>query len=92
MQSHRTGEQHECTVVFHASAAITGSVTPKLQDSADGSTFADLVTGQAVTNPGIGPFAFISMPKMHKRYVRAALAAAASGVTAFLEPGPEKPR
>jgi hypothetical protein len=94
MQNHRTGEQHELTCVFHTAAAITGAVTPKLQDSDDNSTFADLATGQAVTNPKIGPFAFIPMPKMHKRYVRAALTTTASSsitITAFLEPGPEKP-
>jgi hypothetical protein len=91
MQSHRTGEQHEATVVFHAAANITGAVTPKLQDSADNSAWTDLVTGQAVTNPKAGAFAFIPMPKTHKQSVRAALAAAATGVTAYLEPGPEKP-
>jgi hypothetical protein len=91
MQNHRTGEQHELTVVFHTSADITGSVTPKIQDSDDGSTFADLVTAQAVTDPKAGPFAFLSMPKMHKRYVRTALGAAKAGITSYLEPGPHKP-
>jgi hypothetical protein len=91
MQSHRTGEQHETTVVFHTSANVTGSVTPILQDSEDNSTFNALVTGQAVTNPKTGAFAFIPMPKTHKRYVRAATAAAATTVTAYLEPGPHKP-
>jgi hypothetical protein len=92
MQSHRTGEQHESTVVFHAAADINGSVTPKLQDSSDNATFTDLVTGSAVANPKAGNFALIMMPKSHKRYVRAALAAAAAGVTAYLEPGPSQPR
>jgi len=92
MQSHRTGEQHESTVVFFAETDITGNVTPKLQDSADNSTFTDLVVGQAVTNPKAGNFALIQMPKSHKRYVRAALAAAQAGVTAFYEPGPSQPR
>jgi hypothetical protein len=91
MQSHRTGEQHEATVVFHAAQNITGSVTPKLQDSVDNVAFTDLVVGQAVVNPKAGGFAFIPMPKTHKRYVRAALAAAQAGVTAYLEPGPGKP-
>jgi len=92
MQSHRTGEQPESTVVFYAEQDITGSVTPKLQESDDNTTFTDLVTGQAVTDPKAGNFAFIPMPKSHKRYVRAALAAAQAGVTAFLEPGPSQPR
>jgi hypothetical protein len=94
MQSHRTGEQHEATVVFHTSADITGTVTPKLQDTDDISgtpVWGDLVTAQGVVNPKAGAFAFIPMPKTHKRYVRAATAAAAATVTAFLEPGPHKP-
>ena len=92
MQSHRTGEQHEATVVFHTAADIAaGSVTPKIQDSADGSTFTDLLVGQAVATPKAGAFAFLPMPKTHKRYVRAALAAAQPGITAYLEPGPHKP-
>jgi hypothetical protein len=95
MQNHRTGEQHEATVVFHTIANITGSVTPKLQDcsdiSASSPVWTDLLVGQAVANPKAGAFAFIPMPKMHKRYLRAALAAAQAGVTAYLEPGPYKP-
>lgn len=92
MQTHRTGEQHEVTVVFHVSADISsGSVTPKIQDSADGSTWADIAVGQAVATPKAGAFAFIPMPKIHKRYIRAATAAAAAGVTAYLEHGPHKP-
>lgn len=92
MQSHRTGEQREALAVFRAAAAITGSVTVKLQDSADNTAWADLVTAQAVTNPGAGDFAFIALPKAHRRYVRAATAAAAAGVSARLEPGAAKPR
>jgi len=92
MQSHRTGEQHESTVVFYAESDITGSVTPKLQDSDDNSTFTDLAEGQPVTNPKTGNFALLQMPKKHKRYVRAALAAAQTGVIAFYEPGPSQPR
>jgi len=92
MQSHRTGEQPESTVVFFAEAKITGSVTPKLQDSADNQNFTDLVVAPAITNPRAGNFALITMPKTHRRYVRAALAAAQAGVTAFLEPGPSQTR
>jgi len=98
IQSHRTGEQHEATVVFHTAQDITGAnstpivVTPKLQDSADGTTFTDLVVGQGVSDPRAGNFAIIPMPKKHKRYVRAALAVAQSGITAFLEPGASQPR
>jgi hypothetical protein len=92
MQNHRTGEQHEATVVFYAASDITGNVTPKLQHSDDNVTFTDLVTGTAITNPKAGNFALLSMPKTHKRYVRAALAAAQAGITAFLEPGAGQPR
>jgi len=92
MQSHRTGEQHDSTVVFYAEQDITGSVTPKLQDSDDGTNFTDLVTAQPVVNPETGNFALILMPKKHKRFVRAALAAAQSGVIAFIEPGPSLPK
>jgi len=91
MQSHRSGEQHECTVVFYAEHDITGSVTPVLQDSDDGTTFTDLVTGQTVVNPETGNFALIPMPKKHKRFVQAALTTAESGVIAFLEPGAGQP-
>jgi hypothetical protein len=92
MQSHRTGEQHDSTVVFFAASDITGSVTPKLQHSDDNTTFADLVTGTAIANPKAGNFAVIPMPKTHKRYVRAALASAQDGIEAFLEPGSGQPR
>lgn len=91
MKSHRTGEAANMQVVFHAAANITGTVTPKLQDCDDATAttpvWTDLVTGAGVVNPKAGNFALIPMPKKHKRYVRAALAAAAAGVTAFMEPG-----
>jgi len=92
MQSHRTGEQHEATVVFYAETDITGSVTPKLEHSDDNVTFTNLVTGASVTDPKAGNFALIPMPKTHKRYVRAAIGAAQAGITAFLEPGAGQPR
>ncbi|MDR0637371.1 MAG: hypothetical protein LBG27_00435 [Spirochaetaceae bacterium] len=92
MQTHRTGESGGQTVVFRAASAITGSVTVKLQDSADNSTFADLETAQAVVNPRAGDFAFLPFPLIHKRYVRAATAASATGVTARIEAGVSKPR
>jgi hypothetical protein len=93
MQSHRTGEQHDSSVVFFATADITaGTATPKLQDSDDNSTFADLVTGPATTKPKAGILAVIPMPKTHKRYVRAMVTGTLTGgsITAFLEPGPRQ--
>jgi hypothetical protein len=92
MQTHRTGESPTQTVVFRAAAAVTGTVTVKLQDSADNSTFTDLETGQAVVNPVAGDFAFLPFPLIHKRYVRAALGAAQAGITARIEAGVQKPR
>ena len=100
MRNHRTGEQHEMTVVFRAAADIasTITVTVKLQDSADNSTFTDLVVGQAVVGPNAGDFVFLPFPLIHKRYVRAVVtgantsgAVAVSGVSAYIEPGPHKP-
>jgi len=95
MQTHRTGEQHDSTVVFHIGADFSGNVTPKLIhcDTADG-TFTDLVVGETRIDPKAGNFAIIPMPKSHKRFVKAALTAAASGATieAYLEPGPSQPR
>jgi len=95
MQTHRTGEQHDSTVVFHLAENFTGNITPKLIhcDTADG-TFTDLVVGETKVDPKAGNFALIPMPKSHKRFVKAALTAAASGATieAFLEPGPSQPR
>jgi hypothetical protein len=92
MQTHRTGESPGQTVVFRAASDITGTVTVKLQDSDDNTAFTDLETGQAVVNPKAGDFAFMPFPLIHKRYVRAATAAAATGVTARIEAGVAKPR
>jgi hypothetical protein len=100
MQNHRTGEQHEMTVVFRNAVNIanTITVTVKLQDSADNSTFTDLVTAQPVVGPKAGDFVFLPFPLIHKRYVRAVVsganstgAVAISSVSAYIEPGPHKP-
>lgn len=97
MQTHRTGESGGQTVVFRAAADIGTAASPvtvtvKLQDSADGSAFTDLMTAQGVVNPRAGDFAFLPFPLIHKRYVRAATAAAVTGVTARIEAGVQKPR
>jgi hypothetical protein len=100
MQSHRTGEQHDATVVFRAGAdvAATVTVTVKLQDSADNSAFTDLASGQPVAGIKAGEFAFLPFPLIHKRYVRAVVtganssgAVAVPGVSAYIESGPRKP-
>jgi hypothetical protein len=97
MQTHRTGGSPGQTVVFRAAADIGTaaspvSVTVKLQDSADNSTFTDLETAQAAVNPRAGDFAFLPFPLVHRRYVRAALAAAQTGITARIEAGAHIPR
>jgi hypothetical protein len=95
MQNHRTGEQHEMTAVFRIAADSAITITAKLQDSADNSSFADLMVGQAVAGPKAGDFAFLPFPLVHKRYVRAAIAyggsTAPTGISAYIEAGPHKP-
>jgi len=93
MQSHRTGEQHDSTVVFNAANDINDTVQVRIQDSADGTTFSDIFTGPYIgTGVKAGNFALIPMPKNHRRYVRVILGVNRPGVTAFLEPGPSQPR
>jgi hypothetical protein len=95
MQTHRTGEQHDSTAVFFLSADYAGNITPKLiHCDTETGTFTDLVVGETKVDPKAGNFALIPMPKSHKRYVKAILTAAASGVTveAFIQPGPSQPR
>jgi hypothetical protein len=88
MQSHRTGEKPDMTVVFHAKDDVDGSVTPYLQDSEDNETYKDLLSGQTVENPKRGNFALMAMPKKHARYVRAViLESGVAGITAFIEAG-----
>jgi hypothetical protein len=96
--THRTGEQHDSTVVFSLAGALaaTDSVSaPKLQHSDDNSAFTDLVTGPAIAaGAKKGTRILIPFPKTHKRYVRAAATPASSGtftpvtMMAWIEPGP----
>ena len=60
-QTHRTGEQHDSTVVFALSINAAAAITAiKLQHSDDNSTFADLLAGPAIaaaTKAGDAPSA-----------------------------------
>jgi hypothetical protein len=97
MQSHRTGEAAEETVVFRSTGAYASLKSVQLEDCDDAAgTFTTLVTLAAAAPTGEGDFAFIPFPKTHKRYVRASAvttAAITAGViSARMEPGTAKPR
>jgi hypothetical protein len=91
---HRTGEQHDSTVVFSSAVKLTAAVTGmRLQDSDDNTTFADvLTTADAAVGAGPGPIGWMKMPVKHRRYVRAAASSAQTTavLTVWLEPGPGK--
>jgi hypothetical protein len=93
MQTHRTGEQHDSTVVFALTADATAAVNaPKLQHSDDNATFEDLVIGPAIpATAKSGIVLVIPMPKNHKRYVVAAAtpgATSSNSLMVWIEPGP----
>jgi hypothetical protein len=86
---HRTGAQHDSTVVFSASAALTAALGVILQDSDDNTTFANLVTGPSVpVGAGPGIVAVIPFPLKHRRYVRALITGGSGTIKAWFEPGP----
>jgi hypothetical protein len=99
-RTHRTGEQHDSTVVFSLNAnlgAIELIKTPKLQHSDDNSTFTDLVTGPDIAaGAKAGTRVLLSFPKTHGRFVRAAATPgltttgtfAANSMKVWIEPGP----
>jgi hypothetical protein len=90
--THRTGEQHDSTVVIRASVALAAKVTaPKIQDSDDNSTFTDLAIGPDIAAGSPAGFTLvIPFPLDHKRYVRCAASGGTAGdiLTAWFEPGP----
>jgi hypothetical protein len=92
--THRTGEQHDSTVVIKASTDISATyavTAPKIQHSDDNTTFADLVTGPDIPKGSLQGYCLvIPFPLDHKRYVRCAASGGASGntLTAWFEPGP----
>jgi hypothetical protein len=96
MQSHRTGAQHDSTVVAQIDLAVAAAVTGiKLQDSDDNSAFADLLALPDIPAAApAGTRAAAKFPLKHKRYVRLVAASTAPGagtvpnLSAWLEPGP----
>ena len=98
-QTHRTGEQHDLSVIFNAPVALaSGDYVDnfKLQHSdSDSSGFVDLIVGPACPAAApAGKICVLPMPKKHKRYVRAGCTPQSSGtftaiaLGAWLEPGP----
>jgi hypothetical protein len=91
-------EEPYLTLVVKAAVAFNAadSVQISIQDSADNSSFADLVTGPVIATPGVGTVALMDMPKQHRRYVRVAANPTSSGtltatdITAYLEFGPHR--
>lgn len=92
----KTGNQNEAAIVFSLAAALAAIdyVTPVIQDSADGSTWADIVVGPACAPAhAAGVCAVIPFPYKHRRYVRAGVLPTSSGtftavtVNAWVEPG-----
>lgn len=72
--------------VFSVNADITGDVIFKLQDSADGTTFADIAATAPATNksPVAGTRAALPIPAHVRRYLRAYFASdTATGATAL---------
>jgi hypothetical protein len=98
IQSHRTGAQHDSTVVFQIDKNLTVAFTAvKLQHSDDNSTFTDLFTAPVpfAATAKAGDRIVVKFPLEHKRYVRAvAVSGTLTGgggnpnVSAWLESGP----
>jgi len=97
--NHTTGMDKPMDLVVLAAtdfnAADTVAIT--IQDSADDSTFADLISGPTVAAPTIASkIGNLQLPAQHRRYVRIKAYPNSSGtltetiITAFLEPGANK--
>jgi hypothetical protein len=88
---HRTGEQHDSTVVFNIDADSAAAISVmKLQHSDDGSTFTDLMTGTPTgTNNKAGIVGIFEFPKVHKQYVQAVVTGGTAGVNmrVWFQPG-----
>jgi hypothetical protein len=92
LTSHRTGAQHDATVVFAIDGDLSAAATGiKLGHSDDNSTFTDLVTAPNFAAAArAGDRITLKFPLEHKRYVRASATAGTGGVniSAWVEPGP----
>jgi hypothetical protein len=90
-RTHRTGEQHDSTVILSTSAALAAALAVNLQHSDDNSTFTDLVTPAPVASgTPAGTIAVLPFPLEHKRYVRVKAVGGTASVIlrAWFEPGP----
>ena len=90
-----TGRAPNVNVVFQASAdfeAIDGAI-PFVQDSADGDSWATILTGPQVTAPVEGQQIVMPMPVTHRQYLRVGVTPKSSAtltavaMTAWLELG-----
>lgn len=72
------------TVGAAAAAAGAATVAIAIQDSANGTTFADVITSGAlpVANLGAGAQVILPMPAIHRRYVRVNYTVASGPLTA----------
>lgn len=92
----KTGNAEEETIAFSLGADLASIdyVIPIVQDSADGSTWADVMTGPAC-NAGTkkGVFCTLPFPHRHRQYIRTGVTPKSSGVftavtvSAWIEPG-----
>lgn len=94
---HQTGKVEGYEAVFSADAAFAAidSFIPILQDSADGSSWADLLTGaQTAVSMPLGGRVRLPVPIKHRKYLRASVMPKSTGVftaktvTAWIEAGP----
>lgn len=81
-----SGVSRLLSAAFAVAGDVKGTIQFKLQDSDDGSTFADLAAGPTLTAPIAGTVYQMPVPYEHKRYLRAYFGGAPTGgtVTAFL--------
>lgn len=94
---HQTGKVGGFEAVFSVNAtfAAADSFIPILQDSADGSSWTNLLTGQQTADAVVkGTRARLPVPVEHRQYLRASVMPKSTGVltacavTAWIEAGP----
>lgn len=79
--THYTGRSEKVSAVFHANAdfaAIDGYI-PCIQDSADGSSWKTIMTGEEITAPSEGDEYVLPLPLSHRRYLRTGATPKSSG-------------
>jgi len=94
---HQTGKVNGYEVVFSVDATFAAgdSFIPIIQESSDGSSWADLMTGQQTAAAvAKGTRVHLPLPLEHKQYLRASAMPKSTGtltactVTAWVEAGP----